>query len=154
VTATVTTNAHEVERRKRERYARLVLVELPRLRCIGFAFLSLGVYLNNRFLLGDTSLHDWRVVTIVMAVYAAVAWAVQAFLYRRFTIDLTLLFLIADIPVWIVALYFSGAERSWLFFILFMRFADQTQRRYVVCVWSAKRIKRMKKSQLRSAPEK
>jgi signal transduction histidine kinase/CheY-like chemotaxis protein len=134
VTDTVSTSAHEVERRKRERYARLVLVELPRLRCIGFAFLSLGVFLNNRFLLGDASLHDWRVVTIVMAVYAAAAWAVQALLYKRFALDLTLLFLVADIPVWIVALYFSGAERSWLFFILFMRFADQTQTTYRRCL--------------------
>ncbi len=134
MTESISTSAGDVERRKRERYARLVLIELPRLRCIGFAFLSLGVYLNNRFLLGESSLHGWTVVTIVMAAYAAVAWAVQAFLYERFEIDLTLFFLIADMPVWIVALYFSGGERSWLFFILFMRFADQTQTTFRRCL--------------------
>jgi len=134
VSDTISTSANDVERRKRERYARLVLIELPRLRCIGFAFLSLGVYLNNRFLLGQTSLHDWAVVTIVMAAYAAAAWAVQAFFYQRFEIDLTLFFLVADMLVWMVALYFSGAERSWLFFILFMRFADQTQTTFRRCL--------------------
>src|ERR1051326_3812526 len=134
VTDTLATSAHEVERRKRERYATLVLVELPRLRCLGFAFLSLGVYLNNRFLLGQTSMRDWTVITIVMAIYAAVSWAAQAIAYRRFEIDLTLFFLIADVPVWMVALNFSGGERSWLFFILFMRFADQTQTTFRRCL--------------------
>jgi two-component system, sensor histidine kinase and response regulator len=130
----ISTSAVDVERRKRQRYAALVLVELPRLRCVGFAFLSLGVYLNNRFLLGERSLRDWAVVSVVMAVYAAVSWAVQAFFYKQYEIDLTLFFLIADLPVWIAALYFSGAERSWLFFILFMRFADQTQTTYRRCL--------------------
>jgi len=134
VTDTLATSAHDVERRKRERYAALVLVELPRLRCVGFAFLSLGVYLNNRFLLGATSMRDWTVITIVMAIYSAVSWVVQAFAYRRFEIDLTFFFLVADLPVWMAALYFSGAERSWLFFILFMRFADQTQTTFRRCL--------------------
>ena len=134
MTETITTSAHEVERRKRERYAALVLVELPRLRLLGFALLSLGVYLNNRFLLGERALRDWAVVSIVMAVYAIVSWIVQALFYKRYEIDLTLLFLAADIPIWILALYFSGAERSWLFFILFMRFADQTQTTFRRCL--------------------
>src|SRR6266542_107770 len=134
VTETIARSAYDVERRKRERYATLVLVELPRLRCVGFAFLSLGVYLNNRFLLGQTSLHDWAVISIVMAVYAAVAWGAQILFYTRFAIDLTFFLLIADLPLWIVALYFSGAERSWLFFILFMRFADQTQTTFRRCL--------------------
>jgi two-component system, sensor histidine kinase and response regulator len=134
VTETIARSAHDVERRKRERYATLVLVELPRLRCVGFAFLSLGVYLNNRFLLGQTSLHDWTVITVVMAIYAAVAWGAQILFYTRFAIDLTFFLLIADVPLWIVALYFSGAERSWLFFILFMRFADQTQTTFRRCL--------------------
>ncbi|HYU24457.1 MAG TPA: ATP-binding protein, partial [Thermoanaerobaculia bacterium] len=134
MTETIARSAHDVERRKRERYATLVLVELPRLRCVGFAFLSLGVYLNNRFLLGQTSLHDWAVISIVMAVYAAVAWGAQILFYTRFAIDLTFFLLIADLPLWIVALYFSGAERSWLFFILFMRFADQTQTTFRRCL--------------------
>jgi two-component system sensor histidine kinase/response regulator len=131
---TLSPNAHDVERRKRERYAALVLVELPRLRCVGFAFLSLGVFLNNRYLLGDASLHDWATVSVVMAIYAALSWAVQAFFFRQYEVDLTLFFLIADIPIWIVAIYFSGAERSWLFFILFMRFADQTQTTFRRCL--------------------
>jgi signal transduction histidine kinase/CheY-like chemotaxis protein len=134
VTETIPRSAHDVERRKRERYATLVLVELPRLRCVGFAFLSLGVYLNNRFLLGERSLHDWTVITIVMAIYAGAAWAAQALFFKKFAIDLTVFFLVADMVVWTVALYFSGAERSWLFFVLFMRFADQTQTTFRRCL--------------------
>ena len=89
MTETIPRSAHDVERRKRERYATLVLVELPRLRCLGFAFLSLGVYLNNRFLLGERSLHDWTVITIVMAIFAGAAWAVQALFFKKFAIDLS-----------------------------------------------------------------
>jgi len=127
-------DSEEVARRKRDRYTKLVTIELPRLRCIGFAFLSLGVYLNNRFLLGELSIHDWIVITVVMAVYAAIAWIIEATAYLRFNADLTLYFLALDIPVWMAALYFSGAERSWLFFILFMRFADQTQTTFRRCL--------------------
>ena len=99
MTETVARSAHDVERRKRERYATLVLVELPRLRCLGFVFLSLGVYLNNRFLLGERSLHDWTVITIVMAIFAGAAWAVQALFFKKFAIDLTVFFLVADMVV-------------------------------------------------------
>jgi len=127
-------DSEEVARRKRDRYAKLVVTELPRLRVIGFAFLSLGVFLNNRFLLGDRSLRDWTIVSIVMAVYAGVAWIAQAVAFRELDLDLTLFLLAFDVPVWIVVIYFSGAERSWLFFILFMRFADQTQTTFRRCV--------------------
>jgi signal transduction histidine kinase/CheY-like chemotaxis protein len=126
-------DSDEVQRRKRERYAKLVTIELPRLRVIGFAFLSLGVFLNNRYLLGQQSLHDWTIISIVVAVYAVLAWIAQAAAFRA-KVDLTLFFLVFDLPVWMLVIYFSGAERSWLFFILFMRFADQTQTTYRRCL--------------------
>jgi two-component system sensor histidine kinase/response regulator len=127
-------NADQIARQRRERYTRLALVELPRLRCVGYFFLSLGVFLNNRYLLGDPSLHNWAVITPIMAAYAIVSWPLVVFFFRRYDVDLTLFFLAGDIPIWILAIYFSGAERSWLFFILLLRVADQVQTTFRRCL--------------------
>ena len=47
--------AEDGERRKRARAHKIATVEIPLLRLLGSAFLSLGVYLNNRFLLQTAS---------------------------------------------------------------------------------------------------
>jgi hypothetical protein len=51
VSSDSTLQADDAERRERERARAVAVVEIPILRCIGSAFLSLGVYLNNQFLL-------------------------------------------------------------------------------------------------------
>jgi len=119
--------AEDGERRKRLRAREVAVVEIPTFRVIGSALLSLGVYLNNRFLLHLDSNADWLRITIVLAVYCAISWPLIALLHERVKADVSLLFLILDIPIWTLAIYYSGAERSWLFFILFLRVADQAQ---------------------------
>ena len=133
MTADIPTRAEDIEREKRERAWRLHAVEIPILRCIGSAFLSLGVFINNRYLLGDRSLTAWATVTLILAVYCAISWGTLALLYGRAKFDLSLLFIVLDIPIWTIVLYYSGAERSWLFFILFMHVADQTQTSFARC---------------------
>jgi two-component system sensor histidine kinase/response regulator len=118
---------------KEERARQLNAVEIPILRCIGSAFIALGVFINNRFLLDIRSLVPWLTITIVMAVYCTVSWVVLATWYGRVRVNLALVFLALDVVVWTAAIYFSGAEQSWMFFILFMRVADQTQTSFARC---------------------
>ena len=75
----------------------------------------------------------WLTITIVMAVYCTVSWIVLSTWFGRVTVNLPLVFLALDVVVWTAAIYFSGAEQSWMFFILFMRVADQTQTSFVRC---------------------
>jgi two-component system, sensor histidine kinase and response regulator len=122
-----------IQRLKEERARRLNAVEIPILRVIGSAFIAVGVYINNHVLLGISSMTAALTVAVVLAAYCAISWLVLAVWYGSVRIDLALMFLIVDLPVWTVAIYFSGAEHSWLFFILFMRVADQTQTSFARC---------------------
>jgi len=119
--------AEEGERRKRQRARTIAVGEIPTFRLIGSALLSLGVYLNNRFLLHLDSNAGWLRITVILAVYCAISWPLIALLHDRIKADVSLFFLVLDIPIWTLAIYYSGAEHSWLFFILFLRVADQAQ---------------------------
>ena len=124
----------EIERRRGERARRLAVFELPVLRVIGFAFLSLGLFLHNRFILGDTSLQTWALATAGMVLYSAVSWAALYAGFRFWRRDLTLLFLVVDVVVWTFVVYLSGGAQSWLFFILLVRVADQTHTTFRRCL--------------------
>ena len=118
----------EIDERRRERTWRLAAITLPLLRLIGTILLSLGVYLNNAYLTNEPSLTPWFVVTAVAFAYAFLTWGVLIFFLRREKpVDLTLPVLAGDFAIWTFAIYASGAERSWLFFIPLLRVADQTQ---------------------------
>lgn len=106
----------------------LAAIELPMMRVGGSVLLSLAVFVNNRFILERPSLGPWLLATTVMMVYAVVAWFLVAFFLRRDPPrDLTLPALSGDLLVWTFAIYQSGADESWLFFILLLRVADQVQ---------------------------
>jgi len=131
----------EIEQRRDQRARRLALYDIPLLRVAGSVFLTVGVYLNNRFLAPEGwVLRPWWSVALVLAVYAVVAWAAVRVTLFRASRDLTLLFLFGDIVIWSYAIYATGAEKSWLFFIPVLRVADQMQTHVRRCiaftVWS------------------
>jgi len=118
----------EIEARRRQRTWRLAAIELPLVRLGGSILLSLAIYVNNRFLASDATVHEWMLASAVIGLYAALSWAILIlFLRRDPPRDLTLPILAGDVVVWTIAIYFSGAEASWLFFIPLLRVADQTQ---------------------------
>ncbi len=118
----------EIEQLRNQRARRLALYDIPLLRVVGSVFLTVGVYLNNRFLASTGSdLRPWWSVAIALLVYAIVSWAVVRVTLLRASLDLTLFFLFGDIVVWSYAIYATGAEKSWLFFIPVLRVADQMQ---------------------------
>jgi len=117
-----------MQTRRRQRMWRLAAVELPLVRAVGSVLLSLGIYVNNHFLLSSRSPAPWLLATAVVAAYAIGSWVLlRVFLDRDPPRDLTLPVLIGDLPVWTFAIYQTGAESSWLFFILLLRVADQVQ---------------------------
>jgi two-component system, sensor histidine kinase and response regulator len=120
-------DAAEIESRRRTRTWRLATYELPLVRAIGSIFLSLAAWVHNHYLL-DVPMRGWALTTIVVTIYAVVSWvALVAALRRDPPRDLTLYALAGDILVWTFAIYHSGAELSWLFFIPLLRVADQVQ---------------------------
>jgi signal transduction histidine kinase len=64
---------------------------------------------------------------IILLTYALVSWAI---LVRYFDTAgrarLGTLFLSLDLVIFVVAIYLTGGEQSWLFFLLFIRAADQS----------------------------
>jgi two-component system, sensor histidine kinase and response regulator len=125
---TISLYPDDIERRRKERATRLALYDIPLMRVVGSAFLSLGVFLNNRYLAAQgTQLLSWWPVAIALFAYAIVSWAAVRIVLRRLGRDLTLFFLFGDIVLWSFAIYATGAEKSWLFFIPVLRVADQMQ---------------------------
>jgi len=113
---------------RRERTWRLAAIELPLLRLGGSILLIIGVYINNRFLASGATLRGVVLVAAVVAIYAVVSWALVVFFLRREpSHDLTMATFAGDLIVWTFAIYESGAEASWLFFLPLLRVADQTQ---------------------------
>src|SRR5688500_11741977 len=124
----------EIESRRKKRAFELAVLELPLLRIIGFAFVSLGLFLNNRFILGDVSLRAWGIASVLMAVYCVVSWAALYAGFRKFDRDLSLVFITLDVVLWTYVIYVSGAEQSWLYIILLVRVADQTHTTFRRCL--------------------
>jgi signal transduction histidine kinase/AmiR/NasT family two-component response regulator len=114
------------EKRRRERHFHVV--EVPRLRMLGFTILVMLVVFHEIFSTGET---NWQLpITIGAAVlvYALASWAaLRLFFDRAYRfVNLGTLFLALDIPVFVWVIYQTGADNSWLFFLLYIRVADQT----------------------------
>ncbi|MGH9143603.1 MAG: hypothetical protein ACRD2I_20900, partial [Vicinamibacterales bacterium] len=114
------------EKRSRER--RFHLVEVPRLRMLGFVILTILVVLHEVFSTGQP---DWQApirIGAVLLVYALASWLVLRLFFEsaRPFVNLGTLFLALDIPAFVWVIYQTGAENSWLFFLLYIRVADQT----------------------------
>ena len=103
------------------------MVEVPRLRLLGFAILTVLVGLRELFVQPGSS--NWTLaVTLGTGVlaYALASWVIIALLFdrvRKFNIGT--LFLAIDVLAFVWALYLTGGDQSWLFFLLFIRVADQ-----------------------------
>ena len=119
----------QIEQRRGERLHRLAIVDIPRLRVIGSLIVCAGIFLNNHYFLGlETKAPVVAIITAVAMTYCLLSWLCLKYFYDRLLpFDLSLLFLTTDVVLFAVAIYFSGAEQSWLFFLLLTRTADQSQ---------------------------
>jgi PAS domain S-box-containing protein len=114
------------EQKKAQRVYRLNVRQIPLLRLFGFGLVLLGVLLHNLFLSHSFSWPSFVHLVLIVVSYTLLSWLLLSLLYARVKLlDVGVFFLVADVFVWTVAIYFAGGEKSWLFFILMMRVADQ-----------------------------
>ena len=117
----------KTEREKRMRERQFHVFDIPKLRILGFVILTLLVIFHEVFSAGVT---NWRLpITIgaTLLAYALASWTLLYFFFDAITqVNLGILFLAVDIPAFVWVIYKTGADGSWLFFLLYIRVADQT----------------------------
>jgi signal transduction histidine kinase len=95
------------------------------------------VVLRQTFVPGTDLVHPALLGSILLG-YALVSWALlYAFFDRVERVHLGTLFLSLDVGVWTLAIYLTGGDRSWLFFLLFIRAADQANTSFRRVLWFA-----------------
>ena len=114
----------EEQKKRRERHFHTV--EIPTLRLAGFSILALLVWLRQAFVSDGLDSRPIFLGIIVLA-YSLISWAIlYTFFDRLKRVQLGTLFLAVDVLIFIVAIYLTGGDRSWLFILLFIRAADQS----------------------------
>ncbi len=124
---TIDIDPEEAKRHKAQRAYALHAIRIPLLRMLGVGIILLTVFLHNRYLLRSFSWSDFLQFTSISFGYASLSWLILHLFYGRVKrVDLGLVFLTLDLVIFTLAIYFSGGERSWLFPLLMIRVADQT----------------------------
>ena len=117
----------ESEIRKAIRTYRLNAFIIPPLRVLGFSILSLALWLHNHILFEPNTRSDLALPFIIVFFYCFISWGI---LYKYYSqvkrLDLGVAFFGLDIILYTYAIYLSGGEKSWLFFLLLVHVADQT----------------------------
>ncbi len=120
----------------KEEHRWLHTVQIPVLRLAGFLALLAFVFLENMAggaYAGRPALLWFAGTTLL---YCAASWAaLRSFFGRTGRLHLGRAFLTLDILVWIAAIYFTGAERSWFLALLLLRSADQVGAGYRTVHW-------------------
>lgn len=99
----------------------------PRLRLLAFAIGAFLLLLHNRAILGRPGWAEFFTYWGVSIAYCLGSWAILHRYYGRTgRLDLALVFLILDVPLFVFGLQLSGLEKSWLFPILLIRAGDQS----------------------------
>ncbi len=115
----------EAEKQRRERHYNVVTV--PRLRVLGFGLVGALVALHQAFVPEESRWLETVGLVAFMAAYSLLSWLTLRAWYDRVKwINLGILFLALDLIPFVLAIYVTGADRSWLFLLLFVRVADQT----------------------------
>jgi PAS domain S-box-containing protein len=119
----------EAEREKAKKSYRHHVFLIPCLRAFGLPLIALAVLLHDLYLTPTPSAwtYFWRLLALY-TIYIVVSWLSLLVFYsavRKF--PLGQFFLLFDIFLFLIAIYYSGGEKSWLFFLLMVRTADQTR---------------------------
>ena len=116
----------EKSKKKAQRKYQLNAIQIPRLRLLGFSGICFFVLMHNIFIYESISWYFFSFFAAILIGYALFSWLMLYIFFDRLkSIDLGLVFLTADIFIFILAIYFTGGEKSWLFFLLMFRVADQ-----------------------------
>ncbi|MCF8128682.1 MAG: response regulator [Deltaproteobacteria bacterium] len=116
----------KAERKKALRRYRLNVIQIPRFRLLGFILVLFVAFLNNFLILQSFSWPRFLLLAEILMGYALFSWLILALFFSRVKkFDLGMLFLSLDILAFTTAIYFTGGNKSWLFFFLLVRVADQ-----------------------------
>ena len=134
ITASDTSAVNEISldpesarRQRTRRHYRYNTTTLPITRLLGFNALLLVAILLTRYAVGTVDWNFFRPIIIAVEAYCLLTWFVlRIFWLRLQPLDMQIPLLVADLVFWGVLIYASGAERSWLFFVLIIRVADQS----------------------------
>jgi PAS domain S-box-containing protein len=121
----------EADRLKRLRLVQLHTQVIPRLRLLGFVLVAACALLHNAFIYPGPegfSWTSWFRLAAFLASYSLVTWYLLHLFYEdmRATLDLGTVFLASDMAMYSVAIYYTGAQHSWIFFLPLFRVVDQT----------------------------
>jgi signal transduction histidine kinase len=118
------TDPDQSHRQKQGRELFFHTIEVPRLRLLGFSIVTLLVALRRVSVPDDLSRPV--ILGVILLTYGLVSWAVLYAFFEKVTrVNLGTLFLSVDVVAFVLAIYLTGADKSWLFFLLFIRPADQ-----------------------------
>jgi signal transduction histidine kinase len=103
----------------------LHVVDIPRLRLLGFAIMT-GLVVLRQAVVPSADEAPAAVIAALVITYSVVSWGILYALFERSRrIHLGTVFLSLDVFVFVLVIYLTGADKSWLFFLLFIRAADQ-----------------------------
>src|SRR5215475_6626027 len=109
----------------------LNVVQISLLRGLGSAILSLYVLLYDVLVNPPFSWSRYLSFVAILTTYGVGSWLILRSGYRKIKpLDLSLLFLIVDLFVWVLVIYRTGAEKSLLFFLSIVRASDQAYSTY------------------------
>jgi signal transduction histidine kinase/DNA-binding NarL/FixJ family response regulator len=102
------------------------VLQIPQLRAIGNLWLLVAVCIHNTVLLGDLDLRVIVPFGLFQCVYVlATSYSLRHHYRPEAKPDLGTVYLATDIAVFVLAVYVSGGEKSWLLPLLCVRVADQ-----------------------------
>src|SRR4051812_31455720 len=116
---------HEKQRREQHFHA----IEVPMLRVIGFSLITVLViwrYTVFPEAVAADGAHPWLLAAIGL-IYSLLSWLTLyvGFAPLRPYFNLGTVFLALDLVVFTIAIYLTGGDRSWLYFLVIIRTADQ-----------------------------
>src|SRR5215813_1855377 len=116
----------EIERKKAQRVYRLNVVQIPTLRIFGFCLLTLCIFFHNIFIFKSSSQPNIFEIASIVISYSLFSWLILYLWFEKIEkFDIGFLFLVIDVFIWTLMIYFSGGEKSLLFWLMVMRVADQ-----------------------------
>jgi signal transduction histidine kinase len=117
----------EAARYSAERRRHFNIAVYPLVRAIGFQLMILVLLGHNAARPEIDASNAVAVYVVVAEFYCVASWLLLAYCYDRVRfVDLGLVFLTVDLFLWTGAVYVSGGYKSWLFFLLALRVADQS----------------------------
>jgi two-component system cell cycle sensor histidine kinase/response regulator CckA len=127
----IDSDPQDIERTRTQKAYRLNVLQIPTLRLLGFSLLGIGALLHNLFLLEPFSWASVVQLATILILYPLFSWLILYLFFERVkTFNLASFFLVFDIFIYVLIVYFTGGDKSWLFFLVLSRVADHANTSY------------------------